>query len=1154
MIIVLFGLAGTLMLSNKESYLEKIGIAAIFTSESAAGQDYIRDGNDVYVNDSRVYIRSTAISNQPLITIQTKTYTGNINLGFGFNTSEVLPIKAEYNPHIEAVNEYFTCNDEFNYTVSPKYFTCFRMVNYTSNLTNETSPRTFVIKEGPFESGNLGLRTVRWSVNKTVWDDVSGAFEVKNVNYAGSDRWYIKNNFAVVANETYQLRLTLQPQSINTPSHKYNIVAYPSSKTIPQAISSDTFYLLDPWTVDTDIVTGLVDPTNGVDYTAPEVFYMNSTWYLVSGSMDQGWDGYNWTGSSWQVDTGIIAGLTTAGLFQSPTVFEKDSTWFMIYGNNAGLFYGLNWTGSTWQADSSIVSGLNDVGTYSKPEVFYMNSTFYLIAGAQELNWYGYKWTGSTWQTDAEILSGLVNTPTHTTLTTFNNGPDWYLIAKKDNANYSGYNWTGSTWQSDSNIVSGLNPTGVILATPTVFHKDSLFYLIIGSQNGTFHGHELNMLNAPTMELNEPVNYYNSSFSTVNVSVNITDIMDLDNVTLYIDGVSNWTNTSPGNGPYFSLEQSYDDGLHNWTFYACNNISRCNDLTIPRYFTVDSTSPSITLTSPVNISIITSGDTLYVNWTVTDAHLDSCWYEYANVNTSVNCSNTSDAFTWSNPYNNLMFYANDTYGNENNASISWSPLIEFIAETYENTTVETAIENFTINASCNSSSWLSSAIYFNYNGTIYTPTTIGTGDDIYSQYELSIPAINTTTNKTFHWIWNLTNATGTYEITSSPHTQEINIMTFHLCNHTTDSPQLIFNTFSTTEPTTPLLATFASAWDMQDNSGGNVMLNKSYEDTTEGNSTWAFCIEPNNTAYTVSVDITVDATGYTQTSHYIVDTDVSTVGENISLYLLNESQATLTQIIVRDQDNQPVQNAYTHIQRYNQGTDTYYGIGMTKSDNTGSDLAYLLWYTQWYNFVVVVDGEVVLIEGPKKISSTPLILRVGEVSGSSYEKFRNIVYDLSYNNATKNFVLTFTHTSGEVSSACLRTIKRNLTNDYTICHTCESSNSATIYCNIGGWGNGTFISSFYATGSPAYWIDELYVSEGAGDTLYEMIGNDNGTGIAIIFAGIIFSLFLISPGMGIFGAILGMLGSVVLGFQPLDPMALSGIIIVGVAMMWAVQK
>jgi len=145
-------------------------------------------------------------------------------------------------------------------------------------------------------------------------------------------------------------------------------------------------------------------------------------------------------------------------------------------------------------------------------------------------------------------------------------------------------------------------------------------------------------------------------------------------------------------------------------------------------------------------------------------------------------------------------------------------------------------------------------------------------------------------------------------------------------------------------------------------------------------------------------------------------------------------------------------------------------------------------------------------------------------------------------------------TTGGVSTVCLRTIKRNVTNDYIICDTCETSTSATIYCNIAAYGNGTFIGLFYATGSPPYYIDWLYEYVNVNALIYDAIGNDNGTGLAILIAGVVLSMFLITPALGVFGMILGMLLVFALGFQPFETISFLGIVIVGGLIMWAVQK
>ncbi|MCK5016016.1 MAG: hypothetical protein KAS32_03000, partial [Candidatus Peribacteraceae bacterium] len=443
--------------------------------------------------------------------------------------------------------------------------------------------------------------------------------------------------------------------------------------------------------------------------------------------------------------------------------------------------------------------------------------------------------------------------------------------------------------------------------------------------------------------------------------------------------------------------------------------------------------------------------------------------------------------------------------------------------------------------------------YFNYDGTQYDSVVSGTGDIRTAYYLLSVPEVSAQVDKQFYWRIELTNVNGTQNFTTSVHNQTISKVNFTLCDYS-DDPQLFFKTFSTTSPTTAVPATFTSAWTIKDADGGTVVLSRFYEDLTEANSSWGFCIEPQSTNYTVSVDVTVDATDYTPTYHYIVDTDYSSTGENISLYLLNDTEATLTQLRVLNQDSQPEADVYITIQRYDQGTGTYYNVGMALTSDSGTDLAYLKWYDEWYRFIGVKDGAVLFSEGPIKISASPKTFTFGEAGGSEYEKFRDILYSLTYINETKNFILSYVDPAGTVSSSCLRVIKRNVTKDYSICEICEASNSATLYCNIAGNGNGTYIADYYATGSPRYYIAQLYIYDGVNPTMYDMIGNDNGTGMAIIFAGIIVAFFLITPALGVIGMSIGVLGAVALGFQPFDMMAFMGLVVVGAAVAWAVQK
>ncbi|RLG23501.1 hypothetical protein DRN76_05270, partial [Methanosarcinales archaeon] len=150
------------------------------------------------------------------------------------------------------------------------------------------------------------------------------------------------------------------------------------------------------WQSDPGIISGLGD----VGWSSsPTVFQKDGTWYLISGEMDGVFNGYNWTGSAWQSDPGIISGLGDVVWDSAPTVFLKNDLWYLISGNNIGeganTFNGYNWTGSAWQSDTGIVSGLGDVGGGSTPTVFLKGVRWYLISGESDGVFNGYNWTGA---------------------------------------------------------------------------------------------------------------------------------------------------------------------------------------------------------------------------------------------------------------------------------------------------------------------------------------------------------------------------------------------------------------------------------------------------------------------------------------------------------------------------------------------------------------------------------------------------------------------------------------------------------------------------------------------------------------------------------------------------------------------------------------
>ena len=96
--------------------------------------------------------------------------------------------------------------------------------------------------------------------------------------------------------------------------------------------------------------------------------------------------------------------------------------------------------------------------------------------------------SGNNWSINNTIISGLGDVGYGSMPTIFEKDSIWYLISGEYYGTFIGYNWTGSTWQGDSAIISGLNDVGEF-SIPTVFEMNGTWYLISGEECGNFNGY-----------------------------------------------------------------------------------------------------------------------------------------------------------------------------------------------------------------------------------------------------------------------------------------------------------------------------------------------------------------------------------------------------------------------------------------------------------------------------------------------------------------------------------------------------------------------------------------------------------------------------------------------------------------------------------------
>ncbi len=195
----------------------------------------------------------------------------------------------------------------------------------------------------------------------------------------------------------------------------------------------------------------------------------------------------------------------------------------------------------------------------------------------------------------------------------------------------------------------------------------SMAGLVPASIYGIFQNNDTS---PPSVILNSPP--ADSQSNTTSVTFNFTATDDFGavlNCSIFIDNVLNDTNDSVLNGTATVFPVSgFAQGLHSWRV-ECGDGNGNTGVSVTRNFTIDTTSPSVSMQRPQNQSYnVTTG--LPLNFTATDnIGIGSCWYKLdGGVSTPLpSCLNTT--FSAAAGTHNMTVYANDSAGNTAQASV-----------------------------------------------------------------------------------------------------------------------------------------------------------------------------------------------------------------------------------------------------------------------------------------------------------------------------------------------------------------------------------------------------------------------------------------------------------------------------------------------------
>lgn len=156
----------------------------------------------------------------------------------------------------------------------------------------------------------------------------------------------------------------------------------------------------------------------------------------------------------------------------------------------------------------------------------------------------------------------------------------------------------------------------------------------------------------PDVTLNSPIDNFNSTNNTIdfNGTVISNSINTIANVSLFIDGIINETNTSGINNTDYLFTKILSDGTHNWTYEAFDNESTFVTATT-RTFTINTTA-FINYTDPTPINEFnTTNDFFEVNVTITEDFFQNLTFDLYNrlgtLNRTITFTNSTRIQNWS---------------------------------------------------------------------------------------------------------------------------------------------------------------------------------------------------------------------------------------------------------------------------------------------------------------------------------------------------------------------------------------------------------------------------------------------------------------------------------------------------------------------------
>jgi len=591
------------------------------------------------------------------------------------------------------------------------------------------------------------------------------------------------------------------------------------------------------------------------------------------------------------------------------------------------------------------------------------------------------------------------------------------------------------------------------------------------------------------------------------------------------------TNTSGLFANYSWTPGSLPDGLYNWSAYAVGNDSIQYNVTAPRFFSIDSTPPTITIqnqTDGSTITVSTSPTTLWGNVTISDAtsSLDTCRAYNGTINSTFNCANGNFSFVTTEGAHTWTIYANDSRGNSHTNQTSFFVNWVRTDHTYDSFVVEN--QNISIYFNLTATNLSTSSANMTYNETIYPMTEVVANNGTYASYRtfLTVPEIASDQNATIFFNYSVNGGL----LSTTPALQQ------HLYN----IPSLVF----ATSPCGDVAFNFT----LRDE-GNLTQINGTFQynfayGLPNANNTYSRIFGEISNAHTIytCINSTISPSwelgegqifytsdNYVDRRYYLFSpTTLTNQTTNITLYDLWSSQQTSFKLEVEDSSLNPYSDFFATLIRWYPDLNEYNVVDMGLTDETGSTVIHVRTEDVDYRIGVYhQNGTLVKLADPIRmvclVSPCTYTLKITP-RDSDYTSFLGIDYTLDYNQTTGIWTYTFADSSQRTTQMNLTVYKLTGTAVYPVCTSSVSAYTVAITCNTSSY-TGTLKAVVERSASPPVKIAEKIVS-----VVTSAFSSSYGLWIALLIAiPIIFIFAFMTPLGAVIGGVVALIPALYFG-------------------------